>query len=228
MPQERSSTSLNRWMKPTQLLPGGMAFPWMPGRSAPPSSALGLKWLRRGGIWAAHLRTMTVRGGVPSLRAVSLLLSTGRCRMTGSAPCSRSCMSTLPAMEAWRVYADVEDALRDLSADHQLLVVSNFDGRLRRILRGHGLDRWFKELIISSEVGCAKPDPGIFRMALTVAGCQPSEALHIGDDERFDEAGPRAVGMHTFRVDRPAHGLEEAVEKVRSGAFPACVPQGTE
>ncbi len=33
-----------------------------------------------------------------------------------------------------------------------------------------------------AEVGCEKPEPGIFQVALASLGVAPGDALHVGDD----------------------------------------------
>ncbi|MDI1313614.1 HAD-IA family hydrolase [Prosthecobacter sp.] len=117
--------------------------------------------------------------------------------------------------QAWSVFEDVVPALEDLSRDHRLLVLSNFDRRLHTILAGHGLLRFFEQVIISSEVGAAKPHPRMFQAALAAAGCLPEEALHIGDDVKCDLTGAQNCGIHAFHVKRPEAGLGELVQKVR-------------
>lgn len=121
--------------------------------------------------------------------------------------------------EAWVVYADVLPALEDLSRDHQILVLSNFDRRLRGILAGHDLIRFFRQIILSSEVGAAKPHPRMFSAALTAAGCEPGDCLHVGDDGKCDAEGAEGAGIHFFAVQRPENNLRTLVQKVRAGAY---------
>lgn len=123
------------------------------------------------------------------------------------------------AAEAWGVFDDVLPALEDLAGDHRLLVLSNFDRRLHSILGGHDLLRFFDEVIISSEVGAAKPHARMFEAALAAAGCQPEQALHIGDDPRCDIGGAQSYGIQAFQVQRPENDLRVLVQKVRSGAY---------
>lgn len=121
--------------------------------------------------------------------------------------------------QAWRVFDDVVPALSNLAQNHRLLVLSNFDDRLRRILAGHDLLRFFERVIISSEVGAAKPHPLMFQAALAAAGFPPQESLHIGDDAKCDLAGAQSCGIHAFHVDRPDHDLAELVQKIRSETY---------
>jgi len=121
--------------------------------------------------------------------------------------------------EAWTVYDDVRPALSDLVRDHALCVLSNFDCRLRTILAGHGLDRFFQHIILSSEVGASKPHPRMFATTLRMLNAQAEMSLHVGDDPRCDIAGAQAAGWHTFPVVRPESGLDLLVEKIRAGTF---------
>ena len=120
---------------------------------------------------------------------------------------------------AWSLFPDVLPALNALSRDHRLMVLSNFDRRLRSILDGHDLSRFFEQIVISSEVGAAKPHPRMFQAALTAVGLPPQDCLHIGDDARCDAEGAAQAGIHFFPVQRPESGLELLVQKVRSGAY---------
>ena len=121
--------------------------------------------------------------------------------------------------QAWSVFDDVVPTLEDLARDHRLLVLSNFDRRLHGILAGHDLLRFFSQVIISSEVGAAKPHARMFQAALAAGGSLPQETLHIGDDARCDLAGAGNCGIHAFHVKRPESGLGALVQKVRSGAY---------
>ena len=116
--------------------------------------------------------------------------------------------------EAWTVFPDVVPALDLLSREHRLFVLSNFDKRLRRILAGHDLLRFFDDLIISSEVGASKPDAHIFATAAARAHAWPGECLHIGDDERLDLQGAQSAGFTARLVERPEITLESIARDV--------------
>ena len=117
--------------------------------------------------------------------------------------------------DAWRVYDDVLPTLKALQAlNRRLLVLSNFDRRLRSILAGHGLDRYFHGMVISSEVGASKPHPRMFEAALRAAQAHPHECLHVGDEVKADLEGAQAAGMTAFRVNRPEAGLDAVLSLV--------------
>lgn len=124
--------------------------------------------------------------------------------------------------EAWKVEEDVIRTLDVLSRTYRLCVLSNFDRRLRTILKGHGLDRFFEHIILSSEVGASKPHPRMFRTAERLMNAVPEACLHVGDDARCDIAGAQACGWTAYAVARPHHDLHDLIEKVSLNQIRAC------
>jgi putative hydrolase of the HAD superfamily len=107
--------------------------------------------------------------------------------------------------EAWRIFDDVLPAIRELSARGlRLGVLSNWDERLRSLLRNLRLDACFQTLVISSEVGAAKPAPAIFAQAASQLGLPPASILHVGDDLEMDVLGATSAGFHAFHLARTA------------------------
>ena len=84
----------------------------------------------------------------------------------------------------------------------KLGVISNFDYRLYRILDGLDLTRHFDTITISSEAGCAKPQREVFEFALSRAGVNADDAMHIGDSEHLDFAASADAGMAAILIDR--------------------------
>ena len=71
-----------------------------------------------------------------------------------------------------------------------------------------GLAALLDGVVSSAVVGARKPDPAIFGPALTIAGCPPEQALHIGDSDE-DVAAARGAGIDVLRIDRAAGGVGE-------------------
>jgi putative hydrolase of the HAD superfamily len=84
----------------------------------------------------------------------------------------------------------------------QLGVISNFDYRLYHILDGLDLSRHFDSITISSEAGYAKPRREVFKFALSRAGVNAGDAMHIGDSEHLDFAPAAEAGMVAILIDR--------------------------
>ncbi len=77
----------------------------------------------------------------------------------------------------WAVYPWTHEVLDKLkSQGYRLFLLSNWDQTAREILGKFKLERYFDEIIVSSEAGCEKPDPQIFQLALKRMQSKPSEA----------------------------------------------------
>ncbi len=117
----------------------------------------------------------------------------------------------------YALYPDVPPALEAMAPDHTLVLVTNGLGELQREkVAAVGLGRWFSRLAISGEIGSWKPDAGIFRRALDLAGVEAAEAVMVGDSLQRDVLGARQLGMRTVWVRRYPH-LQE-VDGIRPDA----------
>jgi putative hydrolase of the HAD superfamily len=103
----------------------------------------------------------------------------------------------------FRPYAEVPGVLAELGElGVARVVVSNWDVSLRAVLDRTGLTPLLDGIVISAEVGAAKPDPAIFERALAVAGARAEEAVHVGDTPDVDVAGALAAGLRAIHLDR--------------------------
>ena len=55
-------------------------------------------------------------------------------------------------------------------------------------------------VILSYEVGLAKPDPAIFHLVCDRLSLQPPEVLFLGDTPAADVEGPKAIGMPAMLI----------------------------
>ncbi|MDZ7312195.1 MAG: HAD family hydrolase [candidate division KSB1 bacterium] len=101
------------------------------------------------------------------------------------------------------------EAVKMLSTKYPLALISDTawtPGRvLRQIFASYKILDCFRVLIYSGEVGICKPHPKIFHLALEGLGVRAHECLHIGDLQRTDIAGAKAIGMHTAWIHRPVY-----------------------
>jgi putative hydrolase of the HAD superfamily len=96
----------------------------------------------------------------------------------------------------FRVLPGVVDTLDSLTAHGlALAVVANWDHGLHEHLRTHGLADRFAAVVVSAELGVAKPDPAPFRVALERLGVESARAVHVGDSDEHDRAGAQAAGL---------------------------------
>jgi len=109
--------------------------------------------------------------------------------------------------DAWSLYDDTLPALDRLrDAGMPLVVTSNWDERLPRLLEGLGLAERFAAIVVSFEVGVEKPHREIFRVAAERLGLPPESILHAGDRELEDVEGARGSGFAAWHVDRSGSG----------------------
>jgi putative hydrolase of the HAD superfamily len=71
---------------------------------------------------------------------------------------------------------------------------------LRADIERAGLTGLLDTIVISSEVGLRKPDPGIFRLALDQLGVEPHDAMFVGDRLETDVQGAANLGMTTVQA----------------------------
>jgi putative hydrolase of the HAD superfamily len=106
---------------------------------------------------------------------------------------------------AWRIFDDVLPVLDELATKGvRLGLISNWDERLRILLKKTGLENYFESIVISCEVGFAKPSPIIFDEAARKLGLAPASVLHIGDSFAMDVQGARSAGLEALLVRRGA------------------------
>jgi HAD superfamily hydrolase (TIGR01549 family) len=106
--------------------------------------------------------------------------------------------------DAYRLFADATELLTQVaSSGMRIALVTNGPSDLQRDkLRHLGIDGLFHTIVISAEVGAAKPDPAPFLLALRQLGVQPPDAWHIGDSLATDVAGARAAGLCAVWLNR--------------------------
>ncbi|MEO7724368.1 MAG: HAD-IA family hydrolase [Chthoniobacterales bacterium] len=109
----------------------------------------------------------------------------------------------------WALYPEVREVLEALAPRYELMVISNFDGRLRHIFGHLSISQYFRHIFLSSELGADKPNPLIYRRALESSGFVPYEVLHVGDDPVRDATGATKAGLAVFQLDRPYNSLRD-------------------
>ena len=92
------------------------------------------------------------------------------------------------------------DALQELGLG--ISILSNWGTHLRAVLRRFGLDQYAQFVIVSAEVGIAKPDPRIFHLAISKAGSPPHRLLYVGDHIGDDIEGAQSAGLDALLIDR--------------------------
>jgi len=103
--------------------------------------------------------------------------------------------STFVAAMVFRPLDGAVAALERLrAAGLSLACVSDWDIGLREQLAKVGLDHLFDVVLTSAEAGAPKPQPALFREALSRLRVQPGRAVHVGDEDT-DRDGAGAAGL---------------------------------
>ena len=97
--------------------------------------------------------------------------------------------------------------LRSLRGPYQTGLISNAWSDLRDYLLREKMIDAFDQLIISAEVGVAKPEARIFQIALERAGVNPGEAVFV-DDFYANIDGAEKVGMKGIHFKDPQSALQ--------------------
>ncbi len=101
---------------------------------------------------------------------------------------------------------DVIPALRRLrEMGYAVGLVSNRREPLEDLVQELGLADFFVFTLSAGQAGSWKPDPGIFRRAVELAGCTPEATVYVGDNYYADVEGARAAGLQPILID--PHGV---------------------
>ena len=98
------------------------------------------------------------------------------------------------------LYPDTVKCLQTLGEKYHLGIIANQIPGAEKRLEGMGIRRYFDLIVSSAEEGVAKPDPRIFRIALTRACCTPDQAVMIGDRIDNDIVPAKQMGMKTVWI----------------------------
>jgi putative hydrolase of the HAD superfamily len=101
------------------------------------------------------------------------------------------------------LYPDVTPALDSLRADGYVIgVITNMSRPGEDVAETMGFRDSVDFTLSSMDVGASKPDPQMFRAALSRAGVDPIQAVHVGDQLETDIDGARAAGLNPVLIDR--------------------------
>ena len=117
---------------------------------------------------------------------------------------------------AWEVWCRIRQVRYELTRFEDVLpamdllksqgltlgLISNMNRDGDELAESMGLTPYLDFAVTSMEVGAEKPHPPIFLAALSKAGAEPQEAVHVGDQPASDVEGARRVGINPVLLDR--------------------------
>jgi HAD superfamily hydrolase (TIGR01549 family) len=105
------------------------------------------------------------------------------------------------SLEKTFVYPDARDVLQALPGKKGL--VTNGPRLSQRMkIEAFGLSQYFDVIVISGEVGVAKPNPQIFHLALRSLDARAAESFYVGDVEQLDVLGAKNAGLTSILIRR--------------------------
>jgi HAD superfamily hydrolase (TIGR01509 family) len=110
-----------------------------------------------------------------------------------------------------KVLPNAKETLEELSKKYDLAIISDTGFSpgtiLLELMKKNGIVDLFKVFSFSDETGVSKPHVKAYQYALEKFGYKPEEACHIGDIERTDIAGAKAMGMKSILFAGDETGL---------------------
>ena len=101
--------------------------------------------------------------------------------------------------------------IRSLRGNYETGLISNAWSDLRDFIVREKFDDAFDKMIISAEVGAAKPKARIFQIALEQFGVSPNEAVFV-DDFLVNIEGCEKVGIKGIHFKDPESALQQLKE----------------
>lgn len=113
------------------------------------------------------------------------------------------------------LFPNTHNVLENLSKKYDLHIITNGFKEAQVVkMQTCDLDKYFKEIIISEEVGFNKPDKRIFDYALEKTNATISDSIMIGDDMESDIIGAKNAGINQilFNPHQTPHTEEVTYE----------------
>ncbi len=110
--------------------------------------------------------------------------------------------------EQTQLLPGAEEAVRAAGERHTLVLVTNgLTTVQRRRFAAAPITRQFQRILISEELGVAKPDPAIFYPALAEFSLRPEDVLLVGDSISSDMTAARNAGMDFCWINPDGRGV---------------------
>lgn len=117
------------------------------------------------------------------------------------------------------LFSDVRQCLAALRRWRlKLGIVSNSssESHVRELLDQVGIHRFFETVVSSGTEGVAKPNPEIFRRAVTRLGVRPEETFYVGNLPHVDAVAAKSAGLHSVWLHRAGTGFGEDPPEITS------------
>ncbi|MHA1220232.1 MAG: HAD family hydrolase [Candidatus Heimdallarchaeota archaeon] len=96
------------------------------------------------------------------------------------------------------LYDDVLPVLNELKKKYKIGILSNGNSYPEKC----GLEKMFEFVVFSQHAGVEKPDPEVFEITMSEAGCKKEQILHVGDGLATDIIGANNAGVKCVWINR--------------------------
>lgn len=161
-------------------------------------------------VWSAYWPEMEDKWTLGHVDGASLSLEVWR-RTLRACGCDDEALAQLALQmhldfgrQAHRLFDDVSEVFSTLreSGIQVALITNGASDTQRDKLRTLNIEHWFDAIVISGEIGIAKPDVRIFAPVIAQLNVEPGCIWHVGDNLITDVGGARAAGISSVWLNR--------------------------
>ena len=103
----------------------------------------------------------------------------------------------------WKRFPEAERALTQLQASYTLAMITNGAPAIQRgKIAATNLDSYFRQIVVSGEVGVGKPSSDIFKISLQRLDAAPDESVMVGNSLTRDVVGAQGAGIRAVWMNR--------------------------
>lgn len=117
------------------------------------------------------------------------------------------------------LFGDAEQTLSSLLMLYDLGIIANQSTDILKILEDSKIERFFKVILLSSEVKIRKPDLEIFRLAMNLVKTGPENCIMVGDRLDTDISPANKLGMKTIRTTNSLFKLQEPMNEFEKPTY---------
>ena len=117
-----------------------------------------------------------------------------------------------------QITSDLEQTLQALTKDGYILgVFTNNDARVKTILEGHGMSKYFSHILTAECIGIKKPSPDAFHELNNITGISADRSAYIGDSLLLDYHPARKAGWHSVLYDpEDKHEVSHSIKTMKA------------
>ena len=146
-------------------------------------------------LWAEYADGKVTKEELNRQRYLYPLVAVGAGDSALAEAYEKDALATIPTKSKLMPHA--REVLEYLSAKYNLYILSNGFKELQfHKMRSSDIDKYFRKVVLSDDIGILKPWPEIFHFALSATQSELNDSLMIGDSWENDIAGAAGVGMH--------------------------------